>query len=53
MSGLPDESLKIENVVASTKVNDKLDLLVLAAQIPGAEYNKQRFPGVVLRMQNL
>lgn len=52
MSGLPDESLKIENVVASTKVNDKLDLLVLAAQIPGAEYNKQRFPGVVLRMQN-
>ena len=52
MSGLPEESLKIENVVASTKVNDKLDLLVLAAQIPGAEYNKQRFPGVVLRMEN-
>ncbi|HJK01109.1 MAG TPA: TATA-box-binding protein [Methanocorpusculum sp.] len=52
MLGLPDESLKIENVVASTKVNDTLDLLDLAAQIPGAEYNKQRFPGVVLRMQN-
>ncbi len=52
MSGLPEDSLKIENVVASTKVNDKLDLLVLAAQIPGAEYNKQRFPGVVLRMEN-
>ena len=52
MSGLPEDSLKIENVVASTKVNDKLDLLVLAAQIPGAEYNKQRFPGVVLRIEN-
>ena len=52
MSGLPEDSLKIENVVASTKVNDKLDLLVLAAQIPGAEYNKQRFPGVVLRMES-
>lgn len=52
MSGLPEDSLKIENVVASTKVNDKLDLLVLAAQIPGAEYNKQRFPGVVLRIED-
>lgn len=52
MSVKPEDSLKIENVVASTKMNDQLDLLVLAAQIPGAEYNKQRFPGVVLRMQN-
>jgi transcription initiation factor TFIID TATA-box-binding protein len=52
MSVRPEDSLKIENVVASTKVNDKLDLLVLASQIPGAEYNKQRFPGVVLRMQD-
>lgn len=52
MSVKPEDSLKIENVVASTKVNDSLDLLVLASQIPGAEYNKQRFPGVVLRMQN-
>ncbi len=52
MSNLPEDSLKIENIVASTKVNDSLDLVALAAQIPGAEYNKQRFPGVVLRMQN-
>jgi transcription initiation factor TFIID TATA-box-binding protein len=43
--------LKIENVVASTKLSDSLDLVSLAAQIPGAEYNKKRFPGVVLRMQ--
>ncbi|MCK9313495.1 MAG: TATA-box-binding protein [Methanocorpusculum sp.] len=52
MSSLPENSLKIENIVASTKVNDSLDLVSLAAQIPGAEYNKQRFPGVVLRMQD-
>ncbi|MDO5846551.1 MAG: TATA-box-binding protein [Methanocorpusculum sp.] len=51
MSYLPEDSLKIENVVASTKVNDSLDLVALAAMIPGAEYNKQRFPGVVLRIQ--
>jgi transcription initiation factor TFIID TATA-box-binding protein len=52
MTSLPENSLKIENIVASTKVNDSLDLVALASQIPGAEYNKQRFPGVVLRMQN-
>ena len=51
MSTFPAESLKIENVVASTKFIDSLDLVSLAAQIPGAEYNKKRFPGVVLRMQ--
>ncbi len=51
MSTFPAESLKIENVVASTKLSDSLGLVSLAAQIPGAEYNKKRFPGVVLRMQ--
>lgn len=51
MSTFPAESLKIENVVASTKLSDSLDLVSLAARIPGAEYNKKRFPGVVLRMQ--
>lgn len=51
MSTFPAESLKIENVVASTKLSDSLDLVSLAAQIPGAEYNKKRFPGVVHRMQ--
>ncbi|HJJ73118.1 MAG TPA: TATA-box-binding protein, partial [Methanocorpusculum sp.] len=40
MSTFPAESLKIENVVASTKLSDSLDLVSLAAQIPGAEYNK-------------
>jgi len=46
----PEDSLKIENIVASAKVCDFLDLPVLAAEIKGAEYNKKRFPGVVLRM---
>jgi transcription initiation factor TFIID TATA-box-binding protein len=48
----PEDSLKIENIVASAKVTDYLDLPELASKIDGAEYNKKRFPGVVLRMQN-
>jgi transcription initiation factor TFIID TATA-box-binding protein len=47
----PEDSLKIENIVASAKVTDYLDLPALAAQIKDAEYNKKRFPGVVIRMQ--
>jgi len=50
MSGLSIDSLKIENVVASTKLCDELDLVALSQKIPGADYNKKRFPGVVLRM---
>ena len=48
----PEDSLKIENIVASAKVTDYLDLPALASKIKDAEYNKKRFPGVVLRMQN-
>ncbi len=48
----PEDSLKIENIVASAKVTDYLDLPEIASKIPGAEYNKKRFPGVVLRMQD-
>lgn len=48
----PEDSLKIENIVASAKVTDKLDLPSISSQLEGAEYNKKRFPGVVLRMQD-
>jgi transcription initiation factor TFIID TATA-box-binding protein len=52
MKARPEDSLKIENIVASAKVTDYLDLPTLASQIKDAEYNKKRFPGVVIRMQN-
>ncbi|MDD4484453.1 MAG: TATA-box-binding protein, partial [Methanoregula sp.] len=42
----PEDSLKIENIVASAKVTDYLDLPALASRIKDAEYNKKRFPGV-------
>jgi transcription initiation factor TFIID TATA-box-binding protein len=43
----PEESLRIENIVASAKVTDALDLPSIASHIEGAEYDKKRFPGVV------
>ncbi|MBP2132122.1 transcription initiation factor TFIID TATA-box-binding protein [Methanomicrobium sp. W14] len=48
----PEESLKIENIVASAKVAETLDLQMINEKIKDAEYNKKRFPGVVLRMQD-
>jgi len=48
----PEDSLKIENIVASAKVADELDLQMINEEIKDAEYNKKRFPGVVLRMQD-
>jgi len=52
MQGSPEDSLHIENIVASAKVADHLDLPVLASHIKDAEYNKKRFPGVVIRMKD-
>jgi transcription initiation factor TFIID TATA-box-binding protein len=48
----PEESLRIENIVASAKVTDALDLPSIASHIEGAEYDKKRFPGVVIRMKD-
>ena len=52
MQGSPEVSLHTENIVASAKVADHLDLSVLASHIKDAEYNKKRFPGVVIRMKD-
>jgi transcription initiation factor TFIID TATA-box-binding protein len=52
MQANPEYSLHIENIVASAKVADHLDLPVLASRIRNAEYNKKRFPGVVIKMKN-
>ena len=46
------DTVKIENVVASAKLCDTIDLVAAAAKIPGAEYNKKRFPGILLRFDN-
>jgi transcription initiation factor TFIID TATA-box-binding protein len=45
-------TIKIENVVASTFVNQKIDLVSFASRVEDAEYNKERFPGVVYRTKD-
>ncbi|CAD6494286.1 MAG: TATA-box-binding protein 2 [Candidatus Argoarchaeum ethanivorans] len=46
------KSIKIENVVASSSVETKLDLQEVIKVLENAEYNKARFPGVVYRTTN-
>ena len=46
------KSIKIENVVASTGIGTKLDLNEVIRILEGADYNKERFPGVVYRTTN-
>lgn len=49
MSPPTPPTLKIQNVVSTVKVATALDLVELAGRIPGAEYDKTKFPGLVLR----
>ena len=46
------KSIKIENVVASTAIGAKLDLIQVVSVFEGAEYNKEKFPGVVYRTKS-
>ena len=47
---MTDYNIKIENVVASTKLAEEFDLIKIEAEFEGAEYNKQKFPGLVYRV---
>jgi len=48
----PKNSIKIENIVASTGIGAKLDLNQVISAFEGAEYNKEKFPGVVYRTKS-
>lgn len=48
----PKKTIKIENVVASTAIGTTLDLPKITMQLEGADYNKERFPGVVYRTKD-
>ena len=41
---------RIENVVASVTLNQKLNLEKIAERVPNAEYSPEQFPGLVLRI---
>ena len=45
-----ESTINIENVVASTKLAEEFDLHKIEAELEGAEYNKEKFPGLVYRV---
>lgn len=46
----PKPTYRIENVVASVTLNQRLDLEKIAERVPNAEYSPEQFPGLVLRI---
>ena len=46
-----ESTINVENVVASTKLAEAFDLHKIEAELEGAEYNKEKFPGLVYRVK--
>jgi transcription initiation factor TFIID TATA-box-binding protein len=44
--------VKVENIVASTKLDMELKLNEIAFSLPNAEYEPEQFPGLVYRMED-
>ncbi len=44
-------SIRIENVVTSASINQKLDLNAIVKGYPGVEYRPEQFPGLVFRLK--
>mgnify|MGYP000742918445 CR=1 FL=1 len=47
----PQVNVKIENVVASATLNQKIDLNAVVKGYPGVEYRPEQFPGLVFRLK--
>ena len=45
------DSLKIQNIVATTSLQKDVPLTKLAKTLPNTEYNPEQFPGLVLRVK--
>lgn len=52
MPGVTD-TLSVENVVASTGIDQELNLEVLAQDLNGSSYNPDHFPGLIYRIADL
>ncbi len=44
-------TVKVENVVASATLNQKIDLNAVVKSYPGVEYRPEQFPGLVFRLK--
>src|SRR3989338_6423419 len=51
-SSRKDTSLKVQNIVATTSLGEKVSLTKLARTQPNTEYNPDTFPGLVLRIKS-
>ena len=51
--GIPkvEASIRIENVVASATLNQRVDLNAVVKGYPGVEYRPEQFPGLVFRLK--
>jgi transcription initiation factor TFIID TATA-box-binding protein len=47
---IPNPEYKIENVVASTSLNESLDLQDISLKLENANYEPERFPGLIYRI---
>src|SRR5574344_1762173 len=47
----PEDSLKVQNIVATTSLEKDVSLTKLARTQPNTEYNPDTFPGLVLRIK--
>lgn len=45
------DSLKVQNIVATTALGKEVPLTKLAKTLPNTEYNPEQFPGLVLRIK--
>jgi len=43
--------IRIENIVASTRIADELNLDVIAKSVDGAVYEPEQFPGLIYRLE--
>ncbi len=46
-----EDSIRIENVVASATLNQRIDLNAVVKGNPGVEYRPEQFPGLVFRLK--
>ncbi len=46
-----EASVKIENVVASATLKQKIDLNAIVEKYPEVEYRPEQFPGLIFRLK--
>ncbi len=44
--------IKIENIVATVTLDQRLDLNIIARSVPNIEYDPEEFPGLILRLES-